>query len=158
MDGLAKSWEEFSAKHHDQQKPQVLPDFAMKLRHLHFSVILLLHRNDAGRFMHFRATGYMPKRQFALMREKPGGFARPLSQHLRLEPPPANPGERIKRLAKVPFSEIDLTKPRRIIRLMFSASRPTIKVFSERSVLALAVQWIECEVDPDAWTTRPSAS
>ncbi len=42
---------------HAQHEPQVLPDFTMKLRHLHFSVIFLLHPDDAGRFLYFLATG-----------------------------------------------------------------------------------------------------
>jgi hypothetical protein len=78
----------------------------MKLRHIHFSVILLPHPDDAGRFVHFLATDNISELQMArrpgvtapyfdwlLMRKKPDRFARPLWQHLGLEPrPPCRPG------------------------------------------------------------------
>ncbi len=108
VDGLTEAWGVFTAKHHDphQHEPQVLPDFAMNLRHLYCSVILLPHPDDADRFVHFLATDHMSKLQMArrpgvtapyfewiLMRQKPDRFARPLWHHLGLElAPPADPG------------------------------------------------------------------
>ncbi len=55
MDGITVAWEEFSAKHPVQHEPQVLPDFTMKLPHLYLLEISLLHPDDAGRLLTFRA-------------------------------------------------------------------------------------------------------
>ncbi len=81
------------------------------------------------------------------MRQIPKHFARPLWQHLRLEPPL---GDKLKFRAKVPYSEIDLDQATSSLRSSFATYRPSAKVISKRSGSALVVQFIEFEVDASA--------
>jgi hypothetical protein len=115
LNGLTEAWGEFT----DQHEPHVLPDYTIKLHHLPVSLILLLHPDDAGRFVHFLAADHMsklrshgPLLRVALMRQKPEVASRVRSGSTSAWNPPANPGKRIKFRAKAPYSEIDLYQTR----------------------------------------------
>jgi hypothetical protein len=87
-----------------------------------------------------------PYFEWILVRQETERFARPLWQHLNLEPPL---GEKLKIRAKVPYSEIDLDQATSCFRSTLAIHR-SARVINMRSRATLVVQYLKLAVEASA--------